>query len=215
MGTYRAFRDLLRRSDVDFARYENDFLTFTAGDWTVTSVGIGTRALSTTEPAGVLVVTNSAADNDSSFLQSTTEPWGYVAGKKLYVKARFKLLDALESDFVLGLQITDTTPLAVSDGIFIRKNDGSVGLDLVAAKNATETVGAGLYNLVNDTYVVAEIYYDGTDAISLYVDETRVGSIAVTNAPDDELLALSFGIQNGAAVANVLSVDYITVIQER
>jgi len=36
-----------------------------------------------------------------------------------------------------------------------------------------------------------------------------------TNAPDDEELTVSFGIQNGAAAAKVLTVDYVTAMKER
>ena len=36
-----------------------------------------------------------------------------------------------------------------------------------------------------------------------------------TNAPDDEELAVSFGIQNGEAVAKVMTLDYISAGKER
>ena len=42
-----------------------------------------------------------------------------------------------------------------------------------------------------------------------------VCSAPLTNVPDDEELALSFAVQNGEAVAKVLSVDYIGATQER
>ena len=109
-----------------------------------------------------------------------------------------------ESDPVGGL----------TDGIYFRKLDGSTTLYLVAEKDSVETTLA-VATLADDTYVVLEFYYDGGDRISAFVDGSRVGSIAVTTAPDDEELALSFGIQNGAAAAKVLSVDYIGASQER
>ena len=37
----------------------------------------------------------------------------------------------------------------------------------------------------------------------------KVGSGVNTNAPDDEDLAVSFGIQNGEAAAKVITMDYI------
>jgi hypothetical protein len=39
--------------------------------------------------------------------------------------------------------------------------------------------------------------------------------VVSTNAPDDEELTVSFGIQNGAAAAKVLTVDYVTAMKER
>jgi hypothetical protein len=39
--------------------------------------------------------------------------------------------------------------------------------------------------------------------------------VVSTNAPDNEELTVSFGIQNGAAAAKVLTVDYIHALKER
>jgi hypothetical protein len=39
--------------------------------------------------------------------------------------------------------------------------------------------------------------------------------VVSTNAPDDEELTVSFGIQNGAAAAKTLTVDYIGASKER
>ena len=36
-----------------------------------------------------------------------------------------------------------------------------------------------------------------------------------TNVPDDELLRITFGIQNGEAAAKTMSVDYIKCFQTR
>ena len=46
-------------------------------------------------------------------------------------------------------------------------------------------------------------------------DNVKVGSAVGTNAPDDEELAVSFGIQNGEAVAKVMTLDYISAGKER
>ena len=43
----------------------------------------------------------------------------------------------------------------------------------------------------------------------------KVGSAVNTNAPDDEDLAVSFAIQNGAAAAKVMTMDYISAGKER
>ena len=48
-----------------------------------------------------------------------------------------------------------------------------------------------------------------------YKDNVKVGSAVGTNAPDDEELAVSFGIQNGEAVAKVMTLDYISAGKER
>jgi hypothetical protein len=49
----------------------------------------------------------------------------------------------------------------------------------------------------------------------VYQNNAEVGTVVSTNAPDDEELTVSFGIQNGAAAAKVLTVDYVTAMKER
>lgn len=205
-------------SPEDFVEYFNDFLDYTAGDWTITTTeaGVGSASEAVGDAAnGVLVITNDAADDDADFLQLANETFAFVSGKKLYAAMRFKLSDATQSDFVFGLQITDTTPLAVTDGIYFQKDDGDALLDFHVVKNSTATDVTALATLEDDTYVKVSFYYDGGDKIVCYVDDVVVGSAAVTNAPDDEALTVSFGVQNGEAVAKVLSVDYIRVMAER
>lgn len=198
----------------------DDFDQYVAADWTITETGVGTRAVGNLAN-GILVVTNAAADNDANFLQwsgntsgSTVETWKFTSGKELWFKTRFKISDATQSDFVIGLQITDTTPLAVTDGVYFQKDDGSATLNMLVTKNSTSTTTAAT-TIVSDTYVSVGFYYNGGNAIDVYVNDVRVASSVTTNLPDDEELTISFGIQNGEAVAKILSLDYIFVSQER
>jgi hypothetical protein len=217
MTTYRNFRHL--QPEEDFSKYFNDFNLYLASDWTITTTeagtGAATEAISQTEPGGVLLITNDDADDDADFFQYVNEIFEYVAGKKFAFKMRFKVSEATQSDVVLGLQITDTTPLAVTDGIYIRKDDGDANLDFVVAKNSTASTLTAFATLTADTWTVLEIYYDGGDSISVSKDGVRAGSLPLTNVPDDENLTISFGLQNGSAGAKTMSVDYILLYQER
>lgn len=215
MTSKRVF-DFGRRSD--YIEFFDDFQHYEADDWTLTTVeaGVGsaTEALGDAR-GGVLVITNDAADDDSDFFQWPDEAFQFVAGKRLMFRARFKVSDATQSDFVMGLQITDTTPLAVSDGIYFRKDDGDANLDFVVMKDSTDTTATAVATVEDDTYMTLEFYYDGGTEIDIFVDDAAVGAVAITNAPDDEAIAVSFGIQNGEAVAKIMSVDYIHVVAER
>ena len=196
----------------------DDFDKYTAGDWTITTTEAG--AGSATEAVGdldggVLVITNDNADNDADFFQWASETFKFEAGKKLFFKSRFKVSDATQSDFVMGLQITDTTPLDVTDGVYFKKDDGDDNLDVYVEKNNTATSSLDVHTVVDDTYMVCGFYYDGIDSVDFFVDDARMATLAVTNLPDDEELTISFGIQNGAAAAKVMSVDYIMVAKER
>jgi hypothetical protein len=192
----------------------DDFDKYTAGDWTVTAVGSGTSAISNADN-GVLVLTNAASDDDSRFLQWTKETFKFIAGKKLWFKARIQISDATQSDFVLGLQITDTTPLAVSDGVYFRKDDGDANLDFVVIKDSTATTVTAISTITAATWTELAFYYDGRSTIRVYKDDNFIGSSVTTNLVDDEELTISFGVQNGEAVAKNMSIDYILVAKER
>ena len=200
--------------------YFTDFDEYHAVNWTVTETQAGaTQALANVD-GGVLLLTNSAADNDLNALQKVGESFKFEAGKKLFFKARFAVSDATESDFVIGLQITDTTPLAVTDGVYFRKDDGDANLDFVVIKDSTASTATAIATVANNTYLTVGFYYNGVDEI-VYAgsvnnnNPTVLGKLPVTNLPDDEELTISFGIQNGEAVAKTMSIDYIFVSKER
>lgn len=196
----------------------DDFDKYTAADWTITTTeagaGSATEAVSDAD-GGVLLITNDDADNDADFFQWASETYTFTAGKKLFFKARVKVSDATQSDFVLGLQITDTTPLDVTDGVFFQKDDGDANLDVHVEKDGTATSSTAVHTVVDDTWMVLGFAYNGLDAVDFFVDDARVATLAVANLPDDEELTISFGIQNGEAAAKTMSVDYILVAKER
>ena len=197
--------------------YFNDFDTYVAGDWTITTTeagaGSATEALTNVD-GGVLLVTNAAGDNDADFFNKVGESFLFKSNKKMVFKARVSVSDATQSDFVMGLQITDTTPLAVTDGVYFRKDDGDANIDFVVIKDSAATTAvAG--TLVAATFIELAFYYDGKDSIKYYIDGTHKGTSVTTNLPDDEELTISFGIQNGEAAVKTASIDYIFASCER
>lgn len=214
----------------DFDAFRIGYATTPAvnGDWLVTTTGSGTT-LVTDATNGIVAFTNSAADDDALFAQwkggSTTvsETFLWDSTKALWFVARFKVSDATQSDVVMGLQITDTTPLAVTDGLYFLKSDGSTTLNFLATKNSTSTTVAAA-TMADDTYIkVAFQYlpagnngYGGAPICNIWLNDNIVGNTTTfTNFVDDEELAISFGVQNGEAVSKLLSVDYILVGQAR
>lgn len=207
----------------------DDFDNYLAAEWVRTATGAGTTVIGTGADNGTLVSTNAAADDDALFYQlsenaaaGAAETFKFIAGKKLWFKARMKISDVTQSDFVFGLQITDTTPLAVTDGVYFRKDDGDSDLDFVVIKDSVATTTTFTGKLANDTFVVLGFYYDGgsvgasgTGKIAIFVNDVLVGTSVCTNLVDDEELTISFGHQNGEAVAKVLTLDYLFVAKER
>lgn len=210
---------LLRMLDPSvYHSYFNDFDTYLPSEWVITTVELGagsaTEALADAD-GGVLLITNDAADNDSDFFNKVGESFLFTTDIRTIFKARFKVSDATQSDFIMGLQITDTTPLAVSDGVYFQKDDGDANLDFHVTKNGTSTSQTAVATVVDDTYIEVGFYYNGIDAVEYFIDDVRTGSSVITNLPDDEILTISFGIQNGVAVAKTMSIDYIFCAQER
>lgn len=196
-----------------FHSYFQDFDHYVAGDWTITSVGAATQALTDVD-GGALLITNAAADDNSSFLNKKGESFKFELGKKLFFKARMKVSDAVQSDFVIGLQITDTTPLDVTDGVYFQKDDGDANIDFYVEKNnANTTAVVGV--VVTDTFIDLGFYFDGKSEIQVFLNDVQVSTFALTNLVDDEELTVSFGVQNGEAVAKTMTVDYIFVAKER
>lgn len=198
--------------------YWNDFDTFAVGDWTITTTEAGTGAATEAiadEDGGVLLITNDDADNDADFFQKVGESFLFVAGKQLWFKARFKVSNATQSDVIMGLQITDTTPLAVTDGVYFIKADDAATMDFVVVKNSTATTASAIATLANATYLTVAFHYDGVSAIKYFVDDVHLGTSVTTNLVDDEEMTISFGIQNGSAAARTMSVDYVLCAKER
>lgn len=210
--------------------YFNDFDHFAVADWTITTIELGagnaSEALADAD-GGVLLITNDAADNDSDFFQKVGESFKLASGKRTIFKARFAVSDATQCDWVMGLQVTDTTPLAaagdgVTDGIFFQKDDGDTNIDFYVQKDATTgqlTTTAFTTAAAADTYMSLAFDFDGVRYVKLFKDDVHITTVDLTATlatylPDTEL-TISFGIQNGEAVAKTMSVDYIFAAQER
>jgi len=205
--------------------YYNDFIKptdYSTSDWTITTVeaggGSATEAIQNADH-GILLLTNDAADNDADSLQLSKETFKFVPGKKLFFKTRLKVSDATQSDWLIGIVITDTTPLVNTDGVYFQKDDGDANIDFHVNKNSTSTDATGIHTNVDDTYVELGFAYlpkkDGTYEVVYFVDGSRKGALASTNLPDDEELTVTINITNGEAVAKTMSIDYILVASER
>lgn len=199
----------------------DDFDRYVVGDWTITTTEAGagdaTEALTDVD-GGCLLITNDAADDDNDFFQKKGESFLLAAGKRAFFKTRFKVSDATQSDVVIGLQITDTTPLDVTDGIYFLKADGAATFDVICRKNATtgSTSASAVGSLVSDTFITLAWAYDGKGGLKYFVDDVHKGTLDASSSylPDTEL-TVSFGIQNGEAVAKTMTLDYVFAAKER
>lgn len=200
----------------DEHRFMDDFNTYTATNWTITVVGTSTPALVAGD-GGLLGVTTSTASSDSAFLQKLPESYSFEAGKPAWFGARFRV-DALSSVVVFGLQVTDTTPEDVTDGIYFLSTTGTGALTGYVRRNATTgsaSVSAG--TLVANTFTEVAWYWDGKDTVTFYQDRVARGSITgvAANYLPDTTTAVSFGLRTTTAAARTLTVDYFFASKSR
>ena len=206
--------------------YFDDFFEYHSGIYTITTTEAGSGNASeaiTAGAGGQLLITNDNADNDLDFFQLKGEAFKFDSTKRMFFSSRFKVSDATQSDLVMGLQITDTTSLDVTDGIFFIKGDADTQPDFIIEKDNSSTLSVLEMNaMADDTFVTLSFEYDPLDVATggpvfrVYQDNVQVGEITgTTNAPDDEDLTISFGIQNGEAAAKTMTIDFILAAVER
>lgn len=211
-------------------RYYNDFFEYAAAEWVITTTeaggGSATEILDPQDQGGALVLLNDTNDADSNEFQKAAasgvvhEAWTLTSGQRTSFSCRFKVNDADDVDAMVGLVITDTAMIdGTTDGIYFRIVEAAAGLTLVCEKDSTETILA-ILTAADDTYHEVGFSYDGNSTVTAFSRGSdtdkwiKVGTIT-TNLPDNEQLALSFAIQNGAAAADSMTMDYLDIRQER
>jgi hypothetical protein len=206
-------------------QFFDDFASVNVGttgtDWLATNVGVTPTYVAASVDGGAVLITNTAGASDSCFLQwqgknagTAIAPFLITAGKRVWFKARFKVSDVTLSNIVMGLQSVDTTPLAVTDGVFFLKPTGAATLNFIVEASSTLTTTTAVATLANNTWIDVGWQYNGIDKIIYYINNSSVGTSVITNMPTAALTA-SFGIQNGEAVAKTMTVDYVFVAEER
>jgi len=190
----------------------DDFFRYTAGDWVVTEVSDSTQAMGDGN-GGELVLTTLTTEDDAAHLQSVGEIFTLASGKEAYFETRLHIGEITQSDFVVGLQVRDTTPLAVADGVYFQKDDGDALLDFHSMSGSADTASTGIHTMVASTYVKLAFYYDGGTNFIVAVDDVHVATVTAT--PTAVEMTVSFGVQAGATGAEVLTMDYIHIWRER
>lgn len=188
-----------------------------AAQWTLTatSVGAGTSAITVPDAdGGIARITTAANENDGIFAEWISETFKIEAGKKTWMKVRFSVGDAIESDLVIGLHSTDTTPLDATTRFAFVSEDGSASVFFNVDDNTTDADSASLATLVDDTFITLGLYYDGKGTIKLYANDVHVDTMLSVGVPADEM-AVGFGYLNGAVGAETSDFDYIFVAKER
>lgn len=206
----------------DVVKFEDDFVIsrLAAADapvgWTVTLVETGAGESTITKPDGIggeLLLTTDAADNDGINMQVAGESFELTSDQSaVYFGIRMKSGEATQSDFLVGLCITDTDLLGgMTDGVYFRKVDASTSVSAVTEKNSTETETTGVLTFAADTYYTFEFYYVGA-TVYFYVNGSLVAT-HTTNIVDDEAITPSIHFLSGNAAIETMTIDWVRAIQ--
>lgn len=177
--------------------------------YTTTVVETGT-ATSEAEASDLATITaefiTDNAENDGIGIQLNGEAFRPTK-RDLYFGISIDINDVTQTDFIVGLSITDTTLLGgMTDGIYFRKVDGSASVSAVTEKDSIETETTGVNTMTDDTEVTLEFYFDGS-SVYFFVNGVQQ-AIHTANIPDDEALTPSIEFLTGEAVANRLRVRW-------
>ena len=201
-----------------FSSYYNDFHSVTLAEWVVTETGVNTQVINDAAN-GILLLTNAAADNDLTSMQlgntadgGTGESWLPIASRHIWFEARLAISDATQSDMLIGLVVTDTTPLANANGIYFRKDDGDTQIDFETNNTSVASTSSAV-GVMDTAFHTYGFKVTGTGQVEGYLDGVLVATLT-SRIPTTEL-RVTCHIQNGEAVAKTLSWDYVFVAQTR
>ena len=214
--------------------YANDFNTYAATEWTITTVGTGTVAL-TDYNGGAILLTNTTGAADALYLQLTNAGFKFTPGKASFFKFAGQLSAVSADVFYCGLvQKGATTVASITDGIYITKATGAATLSLVSkiGNVATTVAFPAVEALAAATYFEVGFMVDSLGNVAAFFNPTTGsnpisasaaasgqarGRVATLTAPSltTALLTPAFGLLNSTGVANTLTVDYIVAANNR
>lgn len=211
--------------------YFNDFHTYQADDWleTVVDGGADSGDTRTIEPTagGVLKILNNDAAADSTNLRlggaNTVEQFLLPTGKKAVLGAKFSSSDVDKN--YLAVALVEGTDVDLQGGlpndhVAIEVDTADANIDISVSKDGSATTATAVgtvadYAAGTNNLTEVILYYNGKDEIQVWVDGVKQSTLATTNWPDDEELALELEIHNSDAAADFMAVDWVLVASER
>lgn len=217
--------------------YHNDFSTYAAGDWVVTTTNSGTSALTDGE-GGKLLLTTGATGTNYQANELAKLSYYFTTGYRHWFEINFKLSDTAHTLFQAGWVDTLAGPMAPASGVYFEKTDTSTTLNLIL-NNATVKTTIAVSTIAASTAYTVGWYYNASPNPTLYVYSSagltlpnlwesqvqsvpggvRVASIGANSATNTALLAnlpaatvghtMGFGITTGTNSAHTLTIDHV------
>ena len=175
---------------------------------TVVEVGTGESEMNPSDDEDIVAeIITAANEDDGAQYQAPGAAFKCVDGVSFYLGMKFKINDVDQIDLLFGACITDTSLLgALSDGVYLESLDASTSVSGVTEKNGTETQTDSLGTLVDDTFQIWEMVWDGTNLV-FYIDGVQVAS-HTDNIPNDEGLRMSIAFLTGEVAAQTMKIAW-------
>lgn len=212
-----------------------DFLYYSSGETLTTTASNSGTATVSDAVGGILAIAasdSSAADNDETYVHSTTETFKFANNKPLWFEARVALTEANTDDanVLVGLMESVAAnslgddaggPEADYDGAVFYKIDGGTTWLAEVSNGTTQTAvtltGASFPG--DGTYQKLKIEFIPTGAtsseVNFYIDGTLVGTASAWDYSSTNEMEAVVGVKNGDTNGETLNVDYITCKQVR
>jgi hypothetical protein len=218
----------------------DDFHTFTASGsglygWHKDEVNTGALDPTVQDAiGGVVKFTIDNADGDNANFQwaldtTVLEPFKVIAGKKAWLRVKFKTEDADKDIFQIGLHnaADDVLGTEPTDQFWFRTTRAAPDtLIFAAGKTDSTEVTASLGTISDGTWVVATAYYDGANKVYVTREDPDTGAVTATGTctvtsssagdllPDTEM-TIGFGMEGIDTGADDGFVDFLMFVAER
>lgn len=219
----------LSHSDPDFFYYTNDFSSignYNTTDWTLTLVGTGTVAVSTTTNSanGTLLITTGAANGpDSNNVQLKEASWlldssvgandASQAGKRLWFETKLRVSNVADVDLFIGLAQISTTVQSANDRVGFRMTTGAALLNVETSVGGVATSVSSTQSMVAATDIRLGFMYEGGNSVRFFVNRGWVKTVT-TNLPT-AVMAPGIYVAANSANARTSLVDYFSIHKER
>jgi len=179
-----------------------------------TASGSGTVLTLQDRRGGWAKFTNGSGDNEYYFYEAVNEISAMVDGKHIWFDTEIEITNVDQCDLFVGLCATLGSGNLFDnrvDCIGFTLADGSGALQYVATQDSVGAAAATGETLADLTSVRLSFVVTGLTRVDFYVNDNYVANLTA-NLPDDEEMGFAFGLRNGEAVANAMSITTSTVL---
>lgn len=198
--------------------------TANAAEWLVTDDATSTQIIADSGVGGILTLDPSTSAADFCSCQLNGESFAVRNNKKMWFGARFKISDADDGPYFIGMASTDVSGATLgpiydgtNDSIGFRAaSSSSAVMHYVVEDDTNETAATTGTTLEDDTFVEVGFFLNGRSYVEFFVNGSRVAKTSV-NIPDDNAYVtptIEIGSTTGTT-STTMGVDWIYAICER